>query len=200
VPPTATAVPPTATNTPVPPTATPTATATPSNTGFLYPTGNTILSGGDGNGFEVSPANVYLSDSVYAVDNNSGTSTSTSCANTGKDRHDFTAYNLNIPTSATVLGLEVQLQARADSTLGSPRMCVQLSFNGGTTWTTARTTPTLSTSRRTNTLGSATDLWGRAWLPGEFSNTNFRVRIINVASSTARDFSLDSLAVRVTYR
>ena len=29
---------------------------------------------------------------------------------------------------------------------------------------------------------------------------NFRVRLIDVSSSTARDFYLDALAVRVTYR
>jgi len=137
---------------------------------------------------------------VYAVDTNSGTTTSTSCTNAGKDRHDFYTYNLNVPTSATVLGLEVQLQARVDSTAGTPVICVQLSFNGGATWTAAQTTTTLSTTRRTDTLGSATNTWGRTWLPSELSNGNFRVRIINVSSNNTRDFSLDSVAVRVTYR
>jgi hypothetical protein len=33
----------------------------------------------------------------------------------------------------------------------------------------------------------------------DFSNTNFRLRVIDVASSTSRDFSLDWVAVRVTY-
>jgi hypothetical protein len=33
----------------------------------------------------------------------------------------------------------------------------------------------------------------------EFSNSNFRVRLINVSTDTARDFALDYLAVRVHY-
>ena len=34
----------------------------------------------------------------------------------------------------------------------------------------------------------------------QLSDGNFRVRVINVAASTSRDFSLDWLAVRVTYQ
>jgi hypothetical protein len=79
-------------------------------------------------------------------------------------------------------------------------LCVELSWNGGVNWTTAKTTPVLSTSRRTDTLGGATDTWGRTWSGSNMSNTNFRVRVTNIASSTARDFSLDWMAVRVTYR
>ncbi len=32
-----------------------------------------------------------------------------------------------------------------------------------------------------------------------FSNANFRVRVINVASNASRDFSLDWVAVQVDY-
>jgi hypothetical protein len=87
-----------------------------------------------------------------------------------------------------------------DSTSGSPKLCIQLSWDGGNTWTTAKSTPTLTTSEATYVLGSATDLWGRTWGNGEFSNANFRVRLISVASSTSRDFSLDWVAVNVTYQ
>jgi hypothetical protein len=77
---------------------------------------------------------------------------------------------------------------------------VQLSWNGGATWTTAKSTATLSTSEATYILGGAADTWGRTWSSGDFSNATFRVRVIDVASSTARDFSLDWVAVRVTYQ
>lgn len=50
------------------------------------------------------------------------------------------------------------------------------------------------------TLGGAANLWGRSWTPSELSDANFRVRIVNTANSTARDFSLDWVAVRVTYK
>ena len=103
--------------------------------------------------------------------------------------------------SLSLLGpIEVRLDGRADSSFNSPRFCVQLSWNGGVSWTAAKSTATLSTAEQTFMLGSSVDRWGRTWLPGELSNTSFRVRVIDVASSTARDFSLDWVAVSVTYR
>jgi hypothetical protein len=169
---------------------------------LLSPSSNAAVtsSAGDNNGFEVSPANAYANDSLFAVDNNSGTSTSTSCTNTGKDKHSFYTFNLNVPGAATVQGIEVRLDGKVDSSTGAPLFCVQLSWNGGTSWTAAKSTATLGTTEQTYMLGSATDNWGRTWLPSELTNTNFRVRVIDVSSSTARDFSLDWVAVRVTYR
>ncbi len=190
----------TPTSTPTSTGPTPTATAAPVNTGLLSPSLNAPQSGGDNNGFELTPLNAYSADSLFAVDVNSGTSTSTSCSNTRKDRHVLYAYNISLPANATVLGLEVHTAARVDSSSGSPRMCVQLSWDGGITWTTAKTTPVLSTSPSTTSLGSATDTWGRPWTTTNLSNANFRVRVTNIAASTARDFSLDWLGVRVTYR
>ncbi len=69
------------------------------------------------------------------------------------------------------------------------------------TWTAVKTTATtLTTAEATYLLGGAADTWGRTWTSGEFSNANFRVRVINVSSNINRDFSLDWLAVRVTYQ
>jgi hypothetical protein len=67
-------------------------------------------------------------------------------------------------------------------------MCVQLSWNGGTSWTSSKTTSTLSTSEVTYVLGSATNPWGRMWSATNLGNAGFRVRVVNVASSTSRDF------------
>ncbi|HKY52764.1 MAG TPA: hypothetical protein VJM08_00600, partial [Anaerolineales bacterium] len=134
-----------------------------------------------------------------AVDTNSGNGTSTSCTSTAKDKHRFFNYGISVPAGAAVNGIEVRLDARADSTASAPKMCVQLSWDGGTTWTAAKATGTLSTSMNTFTLGNATDTWGRAWNSANLTDANFRVRVINVSSSTSRDFFLDWVAVRVTY-
>ena len=99
-----------------------------------------------------------------------------------------------------IKGIQVRLDARADATSGSPKICVQLSWDGGTTWTTAKSTTTLSTTEATYTLGSTSDTWGRTWTSGNFSNANFRIRVIDVASNTSRDFFLDYVAVNVTYQ
>jgi hypothetical protein len=182
------------------PTGTPTPTAISWNTGFLSPAMNAAQTGGDGNGYEVNAVNAYANDSLFAVDNNSGTGTSSSCTSTGKDKHRFSNYNVTIPGGATVKGIQVQLDAKADSTSGSPKLCVQLSWDGGTTWTAARSTATLTTTEATYLLGGAADIWGHAWTADELDNATFLVRVIDVATSTSRDFSLDWLAVQVTYQ
>ena len=74
-----------------------------------------------------------------------------------------------------------------------------MSCVGGVTWTAAKSTSTLSTTNTTYVLGTSTDTWGCTWLPANFANSSFRVRIIDVASSTARTFSLDAISVQVTY-
>jgi probable HAF family extracellular repeat protein len=170
------------------------------DSGLRSPAANTANSGGDGNGFESSPANAHADDALSAVDNNSGTGSSTSCTSTFKDKHRFSNYGFTFPAGASVRGIEVRLDAKADSTSSSPKMCVQVSWDGGTTWTSTKSTPTLRTSMGTFTLGSATDTWGRSWTTGNLSEANFRVRVINVSSSSSRDFSLDWVAVRVHYQ
>jgi hypothetical protein len=164
--------------------------------GFLNPTRNQAATGGDGNGFELNAGSAHAEDGAVASDMNSGTGTGTSCTSSGKDRHTFFDYGFAIPAGSAIAGIEVRLRARADSTSGAPRMCVQLSGDGGATWTAAKATSTLGTAPTTFTLGGATDTWGRTWNAGHFANASFRLRIINIASSTSRDFFLDAIAVR----
>ena len=173
----------------------------PVNTGLLSPSASAAVTSGSGdnNGYELNPANAFANDGVFAVDMNSGTNNQTSCTSNRKDRHTFQNYNVSIPSGATITGIEVRADGRVDSTSGAPKFCVQLSWNGGASWTAAKSTSTLTTSEATYLLGGAADTWGRSWTIGDFSNANFRVRITDVASSTARDFSLDWIAVQVTY-
>jgi subtilisin family serine protease len=169
------------------------------DTGWRNPTAQAASSTGDGNGYEISPANAFTNDGNVAADMNSGTSTSTSCTSTRKDRHVYRDYGVSLPTGAAVMGIEVQVQARADSTSGSPKICIQLSWDGGSSWTSAKSTGTLGTSETAYVRGSPTDTWGRAWSSSNLSNANFRVRVIDVSSSRSRDFYLDWVAVRVYY-
>jgi hypothetical protein len=170
------------------------------NTGLRSPTATAADSGGDGNGFESSPANAYTGDAASAVDMNSGTASSTSCTSTARDKHRFFNYGITLPAGAAVQGIEVRLDARVDSTSGSPRMCVELSWDGGISWTAPQATSTLTTTMATRILGGAANTWGRSWTAAELSDANFRVRVTNVANSTARDYSLDWIAVRVSHK
>ncbi len=99
-----------------------------------------------------------------------------------------------------VNGIRVRLDAWIDGGTAAARtMCVELSWDGGSTWTATKSTTTLTTTEATYILGTTADTWGRTWATGDFSNANFRIRITDVAANNTRDFSLDWAAVEVTY-
>lgn len=168
-------------------------------TNFLSPAANVAetSNAGDNDGFQTNPTRAYTGNNSSASDTNSGSGTSTNCTGIDKDKHQFYDYNISLPSSSTIDGIEVRLDAESDSTSNSPQMCVQLSWDGGSTWTVAKTTSTLTTNLQTYTLGSSSDTWGHTWTTSELSNSNFRVRVVNVSSSTSRDFYLDWVAVKV---
>jgi hypothetical protein len=174
--------------------------ASATNTGMKGPTANSAetSSAGDNNGYEINASNSHPVDSLFAVDNNSGSGTNTSCTHAQKDKHRFYNFGFDVPGTALIQGIEVRLDAKADSASGAPKICVQLSWDGGASWTVTKST-TLTTSDATYILGGPADNWGFVWTLSTLSNANFRVRVINVSSSTSRDFSLDWIAVRVSY-
>jgi hypothetical protein len=66
------------------------------------------------------------------------------------------------------------------------------------TWTIAAPRRSPPPRRRTSSAARRTR-GGRSWSAANFGNTNFLVRVVNVASSTSRDFSLDWVAVKANY-
>lgn len=201
--PTATQTPSPTVTQPVPPTNTPTPTATSTGTqttGWQLPTAQNAGPGGDGNGFEIDPTAVFADDGVFAQDINSGSGSSTSCTSPQRDTHNFQDFGFSIPAGATINGIQVRLNGLVDATIGAPKACVQLSWDGGLSWSAARSVQFRNTNENTFTLGNATFLWGRSWNANDFSNGNFRVRVINVSSDTLRDFYLDWVGVQVYYQ
>lgn len=158
------------------------------NTGLLSPSAQMADTGGDNNGFEGTPTNAFASGGGVATNNNGA-----------GDRHRYYNYNLTIPTSCNVKGIEVRLDWRLDSTSGTNSMSAQLSSDGGTTWTALKTDTRETTSLHSAMLGSATDTWGRSWTAANLTNTNFRLRLVSNSTSSSRDFFLDWAAVRVTF-
>lgn len=170
------------------------------STGFKNCANNAADTGGDGNGYETNPGNGCAQDGSLAVDASSGTTTSTSCADAGKDRHRFWGYSFGLPGSISAVdGITLQLRAQLNNNTGTTVMCAQLSWDGGTSWTATKSiTPT--NAMTTFTLGGATDTWGRTWTLSELSTANLRVRVIDVSSQSSKNFSLDWAGVQVDYR
>jgi hypothetical protein len=179
-----------------------TVTLGPTPTGFkgCTATSNAADTGGNGNGYELLPANACGDDLLSASDVNTGTNNTVSCANAGKDRHRFWDFGLGVPaTASSVAGIEVRADVGMNNNGGTSQLCVELSWNGGTTWTAPKSVTLSTATITTYALGAANDTWGRTWLGSEFSNASFRVRLTDVTSQPNKTYLLEYLAVQVTY-
>jgi YD repeat-containing protein len=159
------------------------------NTGWKTPTTDTALPWGDGDGFELNPMQAFADDGLFALDNNSGTSTTNDCSDwSNYDTTNFQSFNFNIPAGASIRGLEVRIDAKVDAASSNARMCV---------WD--HPSPLLQTAENTYIMGGPNDRWGRTWTASDFTNSSFYLEIANAAQSRLRDFSLDSVEVKVYY-
>jgi hypothetical protein len=104
-----------------------------------------------------------------------------------------------VPGDCSISGIEVRLDWYLDSISGTNSMSVELSWDGGASWTAVKTDSTESTSEHTWVLGGSTDTWGRSWTAAELSDANFRVRLTSNSTSSSRDFRLDWVPINVYY-
>lgn len=192
---------PTRTYTPTPtptrtPTRTPTNTNTPtrtptpagcsgSSTGLLNPTVN-IEETGDG--FESNPTHAYANGSGFAT-NDGGNG----------DQHRYDHYSISIPAGCTIKGIEVRADYWLKNSGGTNRFRVQLSWNGGSSWTGSKSDSSEPQSETTVLFGGATDTWSRTWTASELSNANFRVRVTTVLGNGGQEAYLDWIPVNVYY-
>lgn len=165
-------------------------TNSPDSNEYNYPSSHESGSTGDADGFESNPQNAFADGGGFA-----------SNINGAGDSHIFYDYGFALPTGSTVNGIEVRSDWYIDSDGGTNSLDIELSWDGGTSWTsTGKKDITETDKEHIVSLGGSTDTWGRTWTADELSNTNFRVR--TTMSSTAvssRDFYLDWIPVRVYY-
>ena len=162
------------------------------DTDFLNPSAQAADTGGDGNGFEVNPTNAFADGGGYALNvDNEGTA--------GGDRHRFYQYGVAITPACTVKGIEVRADWWLDNLAGIQSLGVELSWDGGISWTSAKLDTVETRTEHTGLLGGATDTWGRTWTLAELSDANFRVRLTCNSTNNVRDFSLDWVSVKVYY-
>jgi 6-phosphogluconolactonase (cycloisomerase 2 family) len=126
--------------------------------------------------------NVYISDGAYAQ------------ATADNVRQSLSDFLYSIPGGNEVTGIEVKLEARATSNGG--QIGVQLSWDGGVSSTTLRTVGPLTTTDTIYTIGGTSDDWGRAWVPADFSDANFRVRLVGLPGG-GNVAEVDAISVRI---
>ena len=164
------------------------------------------LNAGDNDGYQTAAASACNNNNVYAVDTDTGTSTTAACGvgavpDATKDRHRFYGFVFGLPGAvAHIDGIQVRADLKVDSvTSTTSNLCAQLSWDGGTNWTTIQSKPITVAAETSYIFGATNDTWGHTWLLTETGTTFFRVRIIDASTDALRDFSLDYLAVSVTY-
>jgi hypothetical protein len=117
-----------------------------------------------------------------------------------KDQHRVWGFVFGMPGSVNrVDGIRVRADLRLNNARGTSAVCAQLSWDGGSTWTTMRSVALSGTAETTLTFGSTTDTWGRTWTAGNLNSGNFRVRLIDASTLTTKRFDLDYVAASVTY-
>jgi RHS repeat-associated protein len=134
---------------------------------------------------------VYYPERAYVSDDNRAYS---STANR------YVVYsNFNIPVipfGATIDGIQVGVEGYRSTSPTPNSFNVYLSSNGGTSYTDLKNTGTMGTTESTKYVGGATDTWNRTWAATDFTNTNFKIKIVWVNSKL---MFLDCVSVKIFY-
>ena len=174
------------------------------DTGWTDPANNAPGDGigGGGNGFEVTPQNAYTDGGGNAANiNGNGNS------------HRYYGYDFSsIPAGSTIDGIAVRLDWWLSSKCKMNRIYVDLSWDGGLTWTSTKTASNerISDGNPTDIEGGPVDDWNHSWdlAAGELSASNFVVRLKSACSyesfwcaddCSKKDWFLDWVPVRVCY-
>jgi hypothetical protein len=112
---------------------------------------------------------------------NDGVNATTS-SSSSKDQ-DWSGFGFNLPSSATVNGIEVKVKYKTDCGFIANQFDAALSWNSGTSYTNTKgPSPICSSEYTTITLGGSADTWGHTWTVNEINNA-FRMRL----SGSGRD-------------
>jgi hypothetical protein len=134
-------------------------------------------------------SNVYGSQNSRAL----GTDVSNNSPFTVKD------FNIVVDSADVIDDIEVWVDALNSSNTADSRLNVELSWDGGSSWTTAFTSFQLQTSDNMFKIGAGpTDWGGHVFTPSELSNANFRVRVSPQNATATADMQVDAVYVKVT--
>jgi hypothetical protein len=105
-------------------------------------------------------------------------------------------FGFSVPSGNTITGVTVKLEAHGSTAGGD--ISVRLSWDGGSSVTSQKTTGTMTDSDAVYELGSASDLWGRSWTASEFNNGNFTIEL--VANPSGNTIGVDAVQVKVHHQ
>jgi len=134
-----------------------------------------------------SPTNAYSNNNSNAQDDPG-------------DVQRYCGYGFSIPNNATIDGIVVELEDAHYINLpgtDTGAIAVELSWNGGTTWTSTGNQQVLTQNEVDYFIGGSSDLWGHAWTVNEV-NSSLCVRI-TAPGTNNRAVELDWLPVTIYF-
>ena len=96
-------------------------------------------------------------------------------------------------------GIDIRLVAGMSNSGGTTRVCAELSWDGGATWTAPKSVALSGNTPATYAIGGASDTWGRAWTAAELDAASFLVRLTDVTTHNNKTFRLDGVSIEVAY-
>jgi len=116
--------------------------------------------------------------------------------------NDFYNFNFVIPAGATIDGIVIYANIETNDTEPArSKMTIELSWNGGTTYTSTGNyiINTVRNAFQLLSAGSSSNTWGRTWSASELSNANFRMRGTFVDGGTNPYESLCDYITAIVY-
>lgn len=147
------------------------------------------------NGSWTNPGNTTANDGAVAIFDGNSTTASGTLTLSGFFGADPTSLSIQEPIGGIQIGVEAW-----NDTLGRGSAYIQLSGDGGSTWSAGKQIVKSSTSGATFIVPypNEADDWGIAWTTSKLNDTNFRVRI-TCTTLLNDNINIDWVGVRVTY-
>jgi hypothetical protein len=139
-----------------------------------------------------NPNNAKVSDNTYS--NNVGNGTTSHYLKA-------TNFGFTIPVGATINGIYVEIQRKADNGVVKDNS-VKIVKSNGTFGTTdkADTSIFLPNTKTSKFYGSSSDLWGETWAYSDINNSNFGVGFSVVMAATSNWLAqVDYIGITVYY-
>ncbi len=149
-------------------------------------------------------ANVGWSNATAAflATTDSSRTTDSLNTNTQSGNLDLTGFfvGANIPSTAYIRGIQVEIVRRADNSNVNDEDVLLLKAGSTTGITDHASGTNWPTSDGTATYGDTDDLWGTTWTPAQINASNFGVRLrVDNDSSGTRLASINRVRITVTY-
>ncbi len=153
----------------------------------------TYASSGTGSGWTNSN-NARTNDGTYATNSIAVNSSGATLVVSG--------FGFNIPSTAYIKGVDVEIERKAGSSSSLYDEDVFLRKSTGSVGTDHKNSSSYwSTSDSLREYGGSTDLWGTTWTPAEINSSSFGValRATNDNNSVSVTASVDFIRITVTY-